>query len=71
MRGFKSWQTDPFSCGVWAIWQPGQVRDFIQHVAKPHGNVHFCGEHTALSNRGMEGAMESGERAAQEVLQAL
>ena len=71
VRGFKSWQTDPFSCGDWAIWQPGQVSDFIQHVAKPHGNVHFCGEHTALSNRGMEGAMESGERAAQEVLQAL
>ncbi len=71
VRGFKSWGADPFSCGDWAIWQPGQVRDFIQHVAKPHGNVHFCGEHTALSNRGMEGAMESGERAAQEVLQAL
>jgi len=71
VRGFKSWQTDPFSCGDWAIWQPGQVRGFIQEISKPHGNVHFCGEHTAMSNRGMEGAMESGERAAQEVLQAL
>jgi monoamine oxidase len=70
-RTIKSWQTDPFSCGDWAIWQPGQVRDFIQTIFKPHGNVHFCGEHTAMSNRGMEGAMESGERAAQEVLQAL
>ena len=36
--------------------------------ASPSGRVHFCGEHTAVSNRGMEGAMESGERAAFEVL---
>ncbi|MDX2223297.1 MAG: NAD(P)/FAD-dependent oxidoreductase [Rhodospirillaceae bacterium] len=71
VAGFKSWYNDPFACGDWAIWQPGQVRDFIQSVAKPHGNVHFCGEHLALSNRGMEGAMESGERAAQEVLQGI
>lgn len=71
VRGFKSWWADPFSCGDWAIWQPGQVRDFIQHVSKPHGHIHFAGEHTAVSNRGMEGAMESGERAAQEVLQAI
>jgi monoamine oxidase len=71
VHSIKSWQSDPFSCGDWAIWQPGQVRRFIQHIAKPHGHIHFCGEHTAMSNRGMEGAMESGERAAQEVLQAL
>jgi monoamine oxidase len=71
VRAIKSWYTDPFSCGDWAIWQPGHVRDFIQHISKPHGNVHFCGEHTAQSNRGMEGAMETGERAAQEVLQAI
>jgi hypothetical protein len=31
-------------------------------------NIHFCGEHTAVSNRGMEGAMESGEHAAMEIL---
>ena len=37
---------------------------------EPEGRLHFCGEHTALSNRGMEGAMESGERAALEVLSA-
>lgn len=71
VKGFKSWYNDPFSCGDWAIWQPGQVRDFIQTISKPHSNVHFCGEHTAMSNRGMEGAMESGERAAQEVLQGI
>lgn len=68
VAGFKSWQSDPFACGDWAVWQPGQVRDFIETAGKPQHNVHFCGEHLGLSNRGMEGTMESGERAAQEVL---
>jgi monoamine oxidase len=55
---FKSWQLDPFAGGDWVVWAPA-------------GRMHFCGEHTALSNRGMEGAMESGERAALETLALL
>ena len=37
-------------------------------IANSLGRIHFAGEHTALTNRGMEGAMESGERAALEGL---
>jgi monoamine oxidase len=33
-----------------------------------HGRIRFCGEHLAQSSRGMEGAMESGERVATEIL---
>ncbi len=69
--GYKSWYRDPFAAGDWAVWQPGQVTALAPHVATPHGRVHFCGEHTAVSNRGMEGAMESGERAALEVLNSI
>ncbi len=65
---YKSWSRDPFSAGDWAVWQPGQVAELAPHVAKPHGRIHFCGEHTAVANRGMEGAMESGERVAFEIL---
>jgi len=65
---YKSWYRDPFSSGDWAVWQPGQVTELAPHVAIPHGRLHFCGEHTAVTNRGMEGAMESGERAGLEVL---
>ena len=68
VRAWKSWSRDPFSGGDWAVWKPGQVNAFAREVAKPHGRIHFCGEHTSVSNRGMEGAMESGERAALEVL---
>jgi monoamine oxidase len=68
VRAWKSWTRDPFSGGDWAVWQPGQVTAFAKDVARPHGRMHFCGEHTSVSNRGMEGAMESGERAALEIL---
>ena len=67
----KSWVRDPFAGGDYAIWGPGQVTEFVEHVGKSHGRIHFCGEHTALASRGMEGAAESGERAALEVLEAL
>jgi len=65
---YHSWYHDPFSAGDWAVWAPGQVTSFASAVGKSHGRIHFCGEHTAVSNRGMEGAMESGERAAFEIL---
>ncbi len=64
----KSWLRDPFAGGDYAVWMPGQVTEFLLAVGQPHGRIHFCGEHTALSNRGMEGAVESGERAAFEVM---
>ena len=69
--GYKSWYRDPFSAGDWAVWQPGQITEFGTAVGKPHGRIHFCGEHTAIANRGMEGAMESGERAALEIFELL
>jgi len=69
--GFKSWQLDPFSGGDWAVWQPGQIAAYLLDIGKAEGRIHFCGEHTALSNRGMEGAMESSERAAFEVMDLL
>ncbi len=49
---------------------PGQVAKFGDVLGKPQGRVHFAGDHTATLMTGMEGAMESGERAALEVLQA-
>jgi len=66
--GFKSWALDPFAGGCWSEWMPGQIHNFLLALAQPSGRIHFCGEHTATSNRGMEGATESGERAAFEVM---
>lgn len=69
-KAIQSWQTDPFSGGGWAYYAPGQVSAFASEMAKPANRLHFCGEHTARSNRGVEGALESSERAVQEILLA-
>ena len=66
-----SWTTDPFSAGDWAIFQPGQVRELRASIAVPHKRLFFAGEHTAVGSRGMEGALESGERASLEVMASL
>lgn len=62
-----SWALDPYAAGDWAYFAPGTVTQFMPAMFQPHGRVHFCGEQTAVGARGMEGAMESGERAALEV----
>lgn len=68
--GLKSWGADPYARGAWAYFRPGQVRELAQAIGKPHGRLHFCGEHLAVASRGLEAAMESAERAARAVLAA-
>lgn len=69
--GFKSWQLDPYSAGDWVVWGPGQVTRYLKALGEPLENLHFCGEHTARANRGIEGAMESGERVAIDISASL
>lgn len=64
----QSCERDIHGAGDWVYWQPGQVKKFANHMRKPHGRIHFCGEHTAIMERGMEGAFESGERAALDII---
>jgi monoamine oxidase len=52
----------PFSGGAYYETQAGQA-SFFQNAIKPINNLHFAGEHTAVFARGMEGAVESAERA--------
>lgn len=71
VTGQHSWSRDPLAGGAWAYFHPGTVTRFLPAMYQPHGRVHFCGEHTSVTARGMEGALESGERAAREVAAAL
>ncbi|MDO6475203.1 NAD(P)/FAD-dependent oxidoreductase [Alteromonas sp. 1_MG-2023] len=63
-----NWQDSPMSRGSFATWKPGQVARYANVMATPTSRLHFCGEHTAQWASGMEGALESGERAANEIL---
>ncbi len=72
LRGaaYFSWSQEVFNGGDWAYFGPGHITRFVNHISRPAGRLHFCGEHTATGGRGLEGALESAERAAQEVLEA-
>jgi len=65
---YWTWINNPYAGGAYAYWKPGQISEFALDIAQPMGRVHFAGEHTAVLSRGMEGAMESGERAALEII---
>jgi monoamine oxidase len=66
--GYKSWSMDPHAGGSWTDWRPGEIHDHLPAFSERYGQLVFCGEHMAVSNRGMEAAMESAERAAVDVL---
>jgi monoamine oxidase len=68
--GLHSWGADPYARGAWAYFRPGEVTKFAAVLGKPHGRLLFCGEHLATESRGMEGAMESAEHAAEVILRA-
>jgi monoamine oxidase len=63
-----SWPDYRFNRGGYAYFHPGQINDFGAAMGLQAGRLHFAGEHTAKLAPGMEGAAESGERAALEIL---
>ena len=68
---YIDWITNPFNEGAWAMWRPGDISRYADLLHKPSDRYFFAGEHTAYSNAGMEGAMESADRVVVEVLRAL
>lgn len=61
------WQADPWAGGAYAWWKPGQMTSLLPELARAEARLHFAGEHTSWLSRTMEGALESGNRAAKEV----
>ncbi len=65
-RGIASyaWQRDEYTDGAYALYKPGQWFGIRPILARPHGKVLFAGEHIADWQGFMEGAIETGEAAA-------
>ncbi|HEY7150188.1 MAG TPA: NAD(P)/FAD-dependent oxidoreductase [Solirubrobacterales bacterium] len=63
------WTADPWARGSYAAFLPGQTIRYAGVIARSEGGIHFAGEHTSVAYQGfLEGAVESGERCAREVL---
>ncbi|SDK27593.1 flavin monoamine oxidase family protein [Sediminibacillus albus] len=68
MTGFAfSWNLNPFSAGCFSLFKPNQLTEFSEVIKQPEGRIHFAGEHTSSHHGWIEGAIESGVRAAIEV----
>lgn len=67
-----NWQSEVFSeGGPTGVFPPGVLTGFGPALRTPAGRVHWAGTETASAWMGyMEGAVRSGERAAQEILNA-
>jgi monoamine oxidase len=69
----SDWAMEPFILGApIATFPPGCLSVYGEALRAPVGRIHWAGTETALESTGfMEGALESGNRAAEEVLAAL
>ncbi len=69
----KDWSTDPWSRGCYVgLMGPGTMTTCGQAMRAPCGRIHWSGTETATQWTGyLEGAIESGQRAAAEVLARL
>lgn len=66
----KCWDEDAWARGAYVWFRPGQLRSLGPSLATPEGRVHFAGEHTSPWIGWMQGTLQSGLRAAQEILEA-
>lgn len=66
------WVQDPWSRGSYAAFLPTQFTTMFGVLGVAEGAAHFAGEHTSTFSQGyLNGGVESGSRAAAEVLDSL
>ena len=63
------WAGQPWAKGSYSYWKVGQYTGFSGVEKLRRGKVHFAGEHTSQDFQGyLNGGVETGERAASEIL---
>jgi monoamine oxidase len=63
-----AWDEDPWAQGGYAFFDPAFAPALRDWLPRPFGRLTFAGEHTSMRWQGyMNGAVESGERAAAEI----
>lgn len=69
--GRISWGADPLIGGEKYVMGPGQVTRYGKVMSDPVGPIHWVGEHHKSRDQGAEAALQSGERAATDLLAEL
>jgi monoamine oxidase len=66
-----AWMGNPWSLGSYSYYPPGYQTTLLGVEREPEGNCFFAGEHTAEENGFLNAAVETGQRAAREVIASL
>lgn len=61
------WDKEEWTRGAYAWFRPGQLERWLPVISRPEGRVHFAGDQTSPWPGWMQGALQSGYRAASEV----
>lgn len=62
------WASDPLALGTWCIFWPGQPSRLLPELCRSEGRLFFASGDSAVAWRGfIDGAIESGYRAAREI----
>ena len=65
-----AWYNDRWASGAFALFAPEQQTQLQADIIAPEGRVFFAGEHCSLHHAWIQGALESGIRAAREIHEA-
>ena len=63
-----AWINEPFTCASYMALAPGDVLKHWKTLFEPAGRLFFAGEHATAIQGFMEGAVESGQRAAVNII---
>jgi monoamine oxidase len=65
-----AWYDDRWANGAFALFAPEQQTQLQASITAPEGRIHFAGEHCSLYHAWIQGALESGIRAARAIHEA-
>lgn len=65
-----AWYSDRWARGAFAMFAPEQQTELQAAIVQPEGRVLFAGEHCSLYHAWIQGALESGIRAARQIHEA-
>ncbi|HSS20037.1 MAG TPA: FAD-dependent oxidoreductase [Pyrinomonadaceae bacterium] len=67
----KTWDDDEWNRGAYAWYRPGEMTSLGPHINTVEGRIHFAGEHASTTPGWMQGALESGNRVAREIMEVV
>ncbi len=65
-----AWINEPFTRCSYMAFAPGEVTKHWEALFAPAGRLYFAGEHASIYQGFMEGAVESGQRAAKNIMES-